>query len=278
MSLLDTATVGDHTGPVDPVLACRNLTVGYGGTPVLHGIDLQISAGSVTALLGANGSGKSTLVRALLGLTPSQGEITVLGVALSRFSQWRRIGYVPQRGQLALRNATVGEVVMSGRLGHRRPFLPASARDRRVVGECLERVGLTGRARDELIHLSGGQQQRALIARALAAEGDLLVMDEPLAGVDASHQQSIADLVGSLTRDGLTSLIVLHETGPLAPLIDREVVLAEGRIVSDGPCSDDHQHAGGHDHHEVDAQRSPETVDDPLRHGPHPGHDHDPRR
>lgn len=274
MTDLDTIGPAQQTVRVEPVLSCRDLEVSYGSSPVLQGIDLAITPGTVTALLGANGSGKSTLVRALLGLTPSRGEITLFGTPLRRFHQWRRIGYVPQRGQLQLRNATVDEVVMSGRLGHRRPFLPASRRDREVVTDCLTRVGLVDRRREELIHLSGGQQQRALIARALAAEADLLVMDEPLAGVDAANQQTIADLVADLTEAGLTSLIVLHETGPLAPLIDREVVLAEGRIVSDGPCRSGHAHDGGHHDHETTTARA-ETLPDPLRHGPHPGHSHD---
>ena len=168
----------------EPVLTAEDLTVELGGLPVLRGVGLGVASGEAVTLLGGNGSGKSTLVRALLGLTPHQrGSVRLFGSELGRFSDWRRVGYVPQRSSAALSNALVREVVAAGRLSHRRPFVPPRRTDRTAVGEALATVGMADRAGDELRRLSGGQQQRVLIARALAGAPDLLVLDEPNAGV-----------------------------------------------------------------------------------------------
>jgi zinc transport system ATP-binding protein len=243
------------TGPT--VLRADDLSVELGGLPVLRGISLQVHGGEAVALLGGNGSGKSTLVRSVLGLTPlRRGSVQLFGTDLRRFSAWSRIGYVPQRSTIKFSRAKVTEIVGSGRLAHRHPFVPPRGRDRKVVRESLEVVGLGDRAKTEMQHLSGGQQQRVLIARALAAEPELLVLDEPTAGVDLEHQQILADVLTKLLDRGMAILVVLHEVGPLTPLINRAVVLRDGRIVHDGvlPRSvqefHDHHRAehGGHEH------------------------------
>jgi zinc transport system ATP-binding protein len=232
------------------VLAAEDLTVELGGLPVLRGVGLAVGSGEAVALLGGNGSGKSTLVRALLGLTPHQrGSVRLFGAELSRFSDWKRVGYVPQRSTAALSNALVREVVAAGRLSHRRPFVPPRRSDRTAIGEALATVGMADRSGDELRRLSGGQQQRVLIARALAGEPDLLVLDEPNAGVDLEHQQILAEVLTTLIARGVAVLVVLHEVGPLAALIDRAVVLREGRVVHDGPLGllgQGHHHHGHH--------------------------------
>jgi zinc transport system ATP-binding protein len=229
------------------VLAAEDLTVELGGLPVLRGVGLTVGSGEAVTLLGGNGSGKSTLVRALLGLTPHQrGSVRLFGTELSRFSSWKRVGYVPQRSTAALSNALVREVVAAGRLSHRRPFVPPRRTDRTAIGEALATVGMADRSGDELRRLSGGQQQRVLIARALAGEPDLLVLDEPNAGVDLEHQQILAQVLTTLIAGGVAVLLVLHEVGPLAGLIDRAVVLREGRVVHDGPLG---QLGQGHHHH-----------------------------
>jgi zinc transport system ATP-binding protein len=220
---------------------------------VLRGISLSVHAGETVALLGGNGSGKSTLVRALLGLAPlRRGRVRLFGTDLRRFRDWSRIGYVPQRSTINLTRAKVNEIVGSGRLGHRLPFVPRRRADRVAVQEALEVVGLADRAGAEMQHLSGGQQQRVLIARALAAEPDLLVLDEPTAGVDLEHQQVLADVLTGLLRRGMAILVVLHEIGPLTPLVDRAIVLQEGRVVHDGalPRADRQEHGAGHGGHE----------------------------
>jgi zinc transport system ATP-binding protein len=231
----------------EPALTADDLSVQLGGLPVLRGIGLVVLPGETVTLLGGNGSGKSTLVRALLGLIPHQrGSVTLFGTSLGQFSDWKRIGYVPQRSTAALSNALVREVVAAGRLAHRRPFVPLRRTDRHLVGEALETVGMSDRAGDELRRLSGGQQQRVLIARSLATQPDLLVLDEPNAGVDLQHQQVLADVIAGLVDRGVAVLVVLHEVGALAELIDRAIVLREGRVVHDGPLGTLGQ---GHHHH-----------------------------
>ena len=236
-----------------PVLEADDLSVALGGLPVLRGIDLRLPPGEVVSLLGGNGSGKSTLVRALLGLLPHQrGEVRLFGIPVGRFREWSRIGYVPQRSGVALSNAKVSEVVAAGRLSQRRPFRPAGSADRQAVVRALETVDLTDRARQEVRRLSGGQQQRVLIARALAGDPELLVLDEPTAGVDLEHQRVLAGVLGRLSERGTAVLVVLHEVGALASLIDRAVVLRDGRVVHDGELGalgQAHHPVGEHEHH-----------------------------
>ncbi|WP_420813641.1 metal ABC transporter ATP-binding protein [Planosporangium thailandense] len=236
----------------EPVVAAEGIVAAYGGRPVLHGVTLRVAAGEVVAILGANGSGKSTLTRSVLGLLqPRRGEIRLFGTPLRRFRDWHRIGYVPQRldagGGVP---ATVREVVASGRLA-RRGFLGRNRpADREAVSAALADVGLTDRAGDPVRTLSGGQQQRVLIARALAGEPDLLVLDEPTAGVDAASQEAFAATLHRFVGRGGTVLLVAHELGPLAPLISRAVVVHHGEIVHSGPVPEPagHHAAPDHDH------------------------------
>jgi zinc transport system ATP-binding protein len=234
------------------VVTVRHAAVGYDGREILHDVSLDVPAGEVVAILGANGSGKSTLIRAVLGLVPvSRGGIDLFGVPQRRFRDWARVGYVPQRlGAGSGVPATVGEVVGSGRLARRGIFRPAGAADRAAVREALTDVGLLDRIGDPVATLSGGQQQRTLIARALAGRPDLLVLDEPTAGVDAASQEAFAAALGRFAGGGGTILLVAHELGPLQPLIDRAVVVHEGRIAYEGapPEPAGHHAEPGHDH------------------------------
>lgn len=235
------------------------------GREVLRGIDLQVAPGEVLAVMGANGSGKSTLVRALLGLVPlAAGRTLIYGSPPGRFRDWHRIGYVPQRLQVGGGvPATVREVVASGRIARRpRLRLLPSAADRAAVQRALEKVGLAGVADRPAQHLSGGQQQRVLIARALAGEPDTFVMDEPTAGVDAASQAALADTLRDLVRQGRTVVLVMHELGPLEPLISRAVVLEGGRIVHDGapPQPEGECARPGHRHLHPHAHRDRPTI------------------
>src|SRR4051794_30637430 len=209
------------------VVDVRRLAVGYDGREILHDVTLSVSAGEVVAILGANGSGKSTLIRTILGLVPiARGEIDLFGAPQRKFRDWARVGYVPQRlGAGSGVPATVREVVASGRLARRGFGRPARAADRAAVASALDAVSLADRAGDRADTLSGGQQQRVLIARALAGEPDLLVLDEPTAGVDAASQRAFADALGRFVHSGGSVLLVAHELGPLAPLVDRAVVV-----------------------------------------------------
>ncbi|HEX5597106.1 MAG TPA: metal ABC transporter ATP-binding protein [Micromonosporaceae bacterium] len=252
---------------VPPVIEVRHATVSYGTRPVLRDVSMSVSTGEVVAVLGANGSGKSTLIRAILGLTPlAAGSINLFGTPLPRFRHWPRIGYVPQRiGAGSGVPATVAEVVAAGRLARRGVLRPTRAADRAAVAAALRAVGLADRAADPVATLSGGQQQRTLIARALAGEPEVLILDEPTAGVDAASQEAFAaalrtfiepgsagasDSASPNVRKAGTVLLVAHELGPLQPLISRAVVVHGGRLAHDGPVPmpAGHHAEPGHDH------------------------------
>ncbi|MEU5974164.1 metal ABC transporter ATP-binding protein [Streptomyces sp. NPDC047315] len=247
-----------------PVIALRGARASLGARPVLRGVDLTVEHGEVVALLGANGSGKSTAVRAVIGRVPlSEGRVELFGTELRRFRQWARVGYVPQRTSAASGvPATVREVVTSGRLSRTRLGLLSRA-DRAAVDRAIELVGLDDRAKDSVEALSGGQHQRVLIARALASEPELLIMDEPMAGVDLASQEVLASTLREQVAAGTTVLLVLHELGAIEPLIDRAVVLRDGCVVHDGPPPKAvGQHAlPGHDH------VHPHAAGEPLRTG-----------
>ncbi|MEU9109581.1 metal ABC transporter ATP-binding protein [Streptomyces xanthophaeus] len=249
-----------------PVISLRGATASLGSRPVLRGIDLTVHRGEVVALLGANGSGKSTAVRAVVGQVPlSRGELSLFGTPFKQFRTWSRIGYVPQRTTAASGvPATVREVVTAGRLARTRFGLLRKA-DREAVDKALALVDMDGYATASVNALSGGQHQRVLIARALAVEPELLIMDEPMAGVDLANQEVLANALRAQVADGATVLLVLHELGPLEPLIDRAVVLRDGCVVHDGPPPEAvGQHAlPGHDHVHPHAAHDAE----PLRTG-----------
>jgi zinc transport system ATP-binding protein len=235
------------------VVQVDRAAVGYDGRTILHDVTMSVAAGEVVAVLGANGSGKSTLIRSILGLVPvSGGRIDLFGTPLRRFREWARVGYVPQRlGAGSGVPATVGEVVASGRLARRGIFRPSGSADRAAVHEALSDVGLLDRIGDPVSTLSGGQQQRTLIARALAGKPDLLVLDDPTAGVDAGSQQAFADSLGRFGARGGTILLVAHELGPLRPLIDRAVVVHEGRIAHQVALPEPAGHHADPDHDHV---------------------------
>lgn len=257
-------------GLPDPI-TLEGGAVAIGGRPVLRHLDLTVPQGQFLALMGANGSGKTTLVRALVGLRPlTAGTLRLFGTPLEHFGDWRRIGYVPQRATLGGGvPASVWEVVAAGRL-NRRPLLrPLHAVDRLAVAEAIAAVGLGGRERDPIAVLSGGQQQRALIARALAGQPDLFLLDEPTAGVDLANQQALAEALTALTLRGATVVLVAHELGPLAPLVDRAVVMRDGRVVYDGRPLDDHAvhhpvFGGSHTHHHGETGDDPRLLNAPL--------------
>ena len=236
-----------------PVIEVRDGSVALGGRPVLRGIDLRIEPGEVVAVLGANGSGKSTLVRTTMGLVPtSRGEVRLFDTELDRFRDWKRIGFVPQRATAAAGvPASVREVVSSGRLSRRSLLRPLRKADRAAVEDAIAAVGLADRAKDGVSTLSGGQQQRVLIARALAGEPELFVLDEPTAGVDLQSQQAFADALQVLVGRGATIVLVAHELGPMATLIGRTVVMRDGRVAYDGPpivSAHELEHHHGHHH------------------------------
>lgn len=258
------------------VIELLNTSIGYGARAVVDDVSLRIDRGEVVALVGPNGSGKTTIVRGLLGLAPVVGgEVRLFGVPAGRFHERWRIGYVPQRHTVVgAVPSTVQEVVASGRLARRRWWKPPTAADRAVVSRAIDVVGLVDQSRASVSTLSGGQQRRVLIARALAADPEVLVMDEPTAGVDVASAEALTRTLARLVEDGRTLLIVTHDVAPLAPILTRVVAVAGGSVVGDEPArialSPASALAGGiyahpgHDPHHL-------APDDPAGPAPGPG-------
>jgi zinc transport system ATP-binding protein len=227
-----------HSPP--PAVELRGVAFAYSkGQNVLASVDLCIGQGELVAIAGPNGGGKTTLVRVAVGLLdPAEGEAFLFGEPARRFSGRATLGYLAQRSRLGTEApATVREVVSAGRLASSGLLGPLRRRDRAIVDTAIERVGLAGLERRVLTTLSGGQQQRAFIAKALAAEPALLVLDEPTAGVDVDAQEALASLLASLHRDlRVTILYVSHEFGAVERYVQR-LLLVRGGVVFDGPPS-----------------------------------------
>ena len=256
---------------VTPVISLHDASFGYADRKVVSDVDLQILPGETVALVGANGSGKSTLVKGLLGLNDHLGgEVDLFGTPIEDFTKRYLLGYVPQRHTLSASvAATVTEIVSTGRLPHQGWLARPSRTDRRIVAEALEVVGLADFARHEVATLSGGQQRRVLIARALAAQPEVLVMDEPTAGVDLANQHVLLQVLRRLVDDGATLLVVTHEIEALRPILRRLVEMRAGRIVRDVPLEpvrpDEGDGAGHTDPHLCDPDH--DEGDDPSTRG-----------
>jgi zinc transport system ATP-binding protein len=221
-----------------PVVEIDGLAFGYdGGPPVLRDVDLTVDQGEFVAIAGPNGGGKTTLIRLIVGLEiPRRGRVRLFGEDPRRLDRRSRIGYLPQRAQPGIdAPISVEEVVTTGRTPVRGIFGRLRARDREAVAEAIARVGLEEHSRTPLAKLSGGQQQRAFIAKVLAGEPALLVLDEPTSGVDADAQEELAALLDELRRElRVAVLFVSHEFGSVEPYVER-LVLVRGGIVFDGP-------------------------------------------
>jgi zinc transport system ATP-binding protein len=219
------------------VLEARDVSYAYGHDPVVAHVDLAVAPGEFVALAGPNGSGKSTLLRLLLGLLrPDGGVVRCFDTDPRHVRDRWRIGYVPQRQVLAPDlPVTVQEVVATGMLVKRGWWRRPRTADRAAVAHALESVALAPLADRPVRDLSGGQQQRVLIAKALASEPELLVLDEPVAGVDVESQALFRDSLVHLVREhGAAVLLVSHELGAVADDLDRVVVMRRS-VLFDGP-------------------------------------------
>lgn len=223
------------------LLRATALGGGYRERLVVSGVDLEIAEGRCTAVLGPNGSGKSTLLRLLAGVLPARmGGVELLGKPLP---SWRRreiaqqIGYVPQWVDFSF-PLSVEEVVEQGRAPHLGPWRPASPRDRAAVRRALDRMGLSDRASTAVRQLSGGERQRVLLARALASEPRLLLLDEPATALDVRHQLELVDTVRGLLDEGVGAVLVVHDWNLALRLADHMLVLRDGRPVATGRPAD----------------------------------------
>ncbi|WP_141576849.1 ABC transporter ATP-binding protein [Actinomadura sp. WMMA1423] len=219
-------------------VSVKGLDVVLGGREVLKGVSLDVPAGSWTAVIGPNGAGKSTLLRAVLGLVPSEGEITLADAELQSLKPRQRarlVAYAPQSPSLP-----VGMTVFDYTLLGRSPYIPhlgrEGARDRAITEEVLDRLGLTPFAARPLDHLSGGERQRVVLARALAQQTSVLLLDEPTTALDIGHQQQVMELIDRLRlSDGLTVVTTIHDLTLAAQYADGLVLVSEGRVAAAGP-------------------------------------------
>ncbi len=216
------------------LITLREASFGYEGRAIVHDVSLEIEKGSFVALLGPNGAGKTTLLRGLVGLLPVLSGTLEYGFDRDQSP----IGYVPQRDVLdPIFPLTAIEVVRMGTYARLGPLRPVGAAERLRSADCLRQVGLEEMAERRFAELSGGQKQRVLIARALAAEPRLLVLDEPTAGVDPTASAAILDVVGRLNREqGMTVLLVTHQLRTLGALAGI-VVWVQGGQATTGPAA-----------------------------------------
>lgn len=214
-------------------LEARDLTVSYPGAsvPALRDVSLQVPIGARVALVGPNGAGKSTLLKAAAGLLPVRaGTLRLHGLPVGACRA--QVAYLPQRGEIEWRfPVSVRGMVMSGRYVHLGWLRRPRRQDHEAVNEALERLDLTPLAERQIGRLSGGQQQRTLLARALAQEADLLLLDEPLNAVDAATRAVIAAVLDDLRQRGVTVIVATHQIAPLRAGCDEVIVLQEGRVV-----------------------------------------------
>lgn len=217
------------------LIRLKDVTLGYGKRPVLERVSFSIERGEFAALLGPNGAGKTTLFRGMLGLIPVLGGDIEYGFARRSSPP----GYVPQKESLdPIFPLTAYEVVLMGAAGRVRPLWPVGRRRKAFAADCLARVGLTAEAEQPFWALSGGQKQRVLIARALAVEPELLLLDEPTAGVDPGAEAAIIDVISRLNRDeGLTIVIVSHHLRLVREAV-RSVIWVQEGIVIKGPTKE----------------------------------------
>jgi manganese/iron transport system ATP-binding protein len=209
-----------------PLVVLQNVELGYDSAPVLSGVNMSIYPGSLIGLAGPNGSGKTTLFRSVLGLLP------VLNGSLSRNCPLSNFGYVPQSAALDSQfPLSVGEVVEMGGYGRVRPYQPFPAAEKKSVGEVLDLVGLKQLKAKSFFACSGGQKQRVLIARALMVKPKIMILDEPLSGVDEESRRSITDLLIKLAREnGLAILFSSHDLQMVQRVADQIVRVDHGTI------------------------------------------------
>ena len=224
----------EMTAGGSPAVEVKNLTVSYGPTPALLDVTFEVAAGQLVGVIGPNGSGKSTLIKTILGfLRPDFGHVRLFGERAE--SAVGRVAYVPQRGSVDWDfPVTVRDVVLMGRYGHVPWFKGFSRDDQQIVDEALEMVRLGDLQKRQIGQLSGGQQQRVFMARAMAQGADILLLDEPFAGVDAATERAILDVLERTKASGRTLMVVHHDLATAAEYFD-QLILLKQKLYAFGP-------------------------------------------
>lgn len=221
-----------------PIVSLKDVCFGYGEEEVLCSVSLEINKGDFLGIIGPNGSGKSTLIKIMLGLLkPGSGEIKLFDTPISKFKQFSKIGYVPQKAtQLNLKvPMTVSELVSLGRVVQSKWGAKITDQDREHINKAVQSVGLEDKKDKLITELSGGQQQRAYIAKALASEPELLILDEPTTGVDVTTQDEFYKLLTELNKKGITLIMVSHDIDVVVNEVNKLVCLNKKIVYQGSP-------------------------------------------
>jgi ABC-type Mn2+/Zn2+ transport system ATPase subunit len=243
MATVSTRSLFQHTPPAhtdvmgcdesSPVMVVQNLSAGYNGSRAIESISFAVYRGERIGIVGPNGAGKSTLFKAIAGLLPHQGAISILGAPCKQ--SHGMVGYVPQHEAIDWRfPATVWDVVMMGRARQIGYVLPPRKRDRVAVRAALDRVGMWDLRKRQIGELSGGQRRRVFVARALAQQASVLLLDEPFTGVDATAESDIFQVLDVLREDGVAVLLATHNLVQAATHYDKLMMLSAGRMRAYG--------------------------------------------
>jgi len=221
----------------DPILELHNLTVSYQSKPALWNVDFELSGNHLVGVIGPNGSGKTTMLKAIMGLIePNSGYVKIFGRSLEEARA--RIAYVPQRGSVDWDfPIDVFETVLMGRYTPRNLFSRPSKTDKEIAMEAIKKVKLDPFVHRQISQLSGGQQQRVFIARALAQQADLYLLDEPFAGVDIATENAIVELLQEMKHEGKTILVVHHDLQTVTHYFDWLIML-NTRMIAAGPTTE----------------------------------------
>jgi manganese/iron transport system ATP-binding protein len=258
------------------------VTVTYrNGMTALRHASFSVPKGTITALVGVNGAGKSTLFKAIMGFVPvAAGQVTILGLSVKEALKQNLVAYVPQAEEVDWTfPVLVEDVVMMGRYGHMNWLRIPSKRDHEMVDEALSRVNMSAFRKRQIGELSGGQRKRVFLARALAQEGQVILLDEPFTGVDVNTEEQIVELLGKLRDEGRVMLVSTHNLGSVPDFCDR-TVFVKGTVIASGPTKETFTEAnlerafggvlrhfilGGHDLHDDEDKRSITVITDDER-------------